>query len=125
MNFFAEQMNRIFENSPLHRAKSESSKGLYVKINDKHFANVEFTESQKGTGFDQISIKVINKIYGLVDCAVFDFESFIGNIYIKYSPTKQSFVWFYKNHNESCSCLKDGEYRKLYHLIFGYFSMFV
>lgn len=118
-------MNRIFENSSLHRAKSESSKGLYVKINDKHFANVEFTESQKGAGFDQISIKVINKIYGLVDCAVFDFKSFIGNVYIKYSPTKQSFVWFYKNHNESCSRLKDEEYRKLHHLISGYFGMFV
>lgn len=125
MNFFAEQMNLVFKNSSLHKAKSENSKGLYIKINDKHFANVEFTESQKGTGFDQISIKVINKIYGLVDCAVFDFESFIGNIYIKYSPTRQSFIWFDKNYNESCSRLKDEEYRKLYHLISGYFNMFV
>lgn len=78
MNFFEQEMRKLFGESPVIQQAKYSGKTLIGKVDDELRVKLQFITTEYADHYDSIRMKIINRTEGEVDSQTFKFTDIVG-----------------------------------------------
>ena len=97
MNFYEQEMRKMFENKQSITDKVFVGKTMLAKLDDNKVLKLEFTTINEANKYRAIAVSIINRNEGVVDREIIKFSDVIGMYnrgdgYEKISPYMQVFL---------------------------------
>ena len=90
MNFFEQEMRKLFGESPVIQEAKFSGKTLIGKVDDELRVKLQFITTGYADHYDSIRMRIINRTEGEVDSQVFKFTDIIGK---PNSGSRSVYIW--------------------------------
>ena len=90
MNFFEQEMRKLFGESPVIQEAKFSGKTLIGKVDDELRVKLQFITTGYADHYDSVRMKIINRTEGEVDSQVFKFTDIIGK---PNSGSRSVYIW--------------------------------
>ena len=90
MNFFEQEMRRLFGESPVIQEAKFSGKTLIGKVDDELRVKLQFITTGYADHYDSVRMRIINRTEGEVDSQVFKFTDIIGK---PNSGSRSVYIW--------------------------------
>ena len=78
MNFFEQEMRKMFGDSPVIQDAQYCGRTLIGKVDDELRVKLQFITTGIADNYDSIRLKIINRTEGEVDTEVFRFTDILG-----------------------------------------------
>lgn len=90
MNFFEQEMRRLFGDSPVIQDAKYSGKTLIGKVDDELRVKLQFITTGYADHYDSIRMKIINRTEGEVDSQAFKFADIVGR---PNTDSRSIYIW--------------------------------
>lgn len=90
MNFFEQEMRKLFGESPVIQEAKFSGKTLIGKVDDELRVKLQFITTGYADHYDSVRMRIINRTEGEVDSQIFKFTDIIGK---PNSGSRSVYIW--------------------------------
>ncbi len=90
MNFFEQEMRKLFGESPVIQEAKFSGKTLIGKVDDELRVKLQFITTGYVDHYDSVRMRIINRTEGEVDSQIFKFTDIIGK---PNSGSRSVYIW--------------------------------
>ena len=90
MNFFEQELRRLFGESPVIQEAKYSGKTLIGKVDDELRVKLQFITTGYADHYDSIRMRIINRTEGEVDAQTFKFTDIVGKPIV---GSRSIYIW--------------------------------
>ena len=90
MNFFEQEMRKMFGDSPVIQDAQYCGRTLIGKVDDELRVKLQFITTGIADNYDSIRMKIINRTEGEVDSEVFRFADILG---VPNTASRSIYMW--------------------------------
>lgn len=123
MNFFEQEMRKMFGDSPVIQDAQYCGRTLIGKVDDELRVKLQFITTGIADNYDSIRLKIINRTEGEVDTEVFRFTDILGT---PNAPSRPIYIWSNRGGDTNWYGYRPTEidYDQISETINGYISMY-
>ena len=123
MNFFEQEMRKMFGDSPVIQDAQYCGRTLIGKVDDELRVKLQFITTGIADNYDSIRMKIINRTEGEVDTEVFRWTDILG---VPNAPSRSIYIWSNRGGDTNWYGYRPTEidYDQISETINGYISMY-